>query len=233
MSSHNKTAAIITAAGNSTRFNIAKKKEYAFLQEDKETVLSHTVDTFINANIFDPIIITIAPNDHEQAKKALSFSPFIVEEDFNKKIFLVEGKSCRQASIFEALKKLKALEENLEYVFIHDGARPWVDQSLLLDMYQLLQKKKAVVPVFPSTDTQKEIDSATGIIIRHLPRSSIFNVQTPQSFAFDPLFKAYLQAQNLESYTDDSEIFAEFGGTVFTMQGNTQNKKITFESDLA
>ncbi|MGL4982470.1 MAG: IspD/TarI family cytidylyltransferase [Treponemataceae bacterium] len=231
-----KTAAIITAAGNSTRFSFTQKKEYAFLDKDKSTVLSHIVDKFLATTLFDCIVITIPANSTEEAKKALLFSRLLKSDDFDKKIFLVEGKSTRQESIFEGLKKLTVFPQKIDFVFIHDGARPWIEKTLITAMYDLVKEKKAVVPIIPSTDTQKEIDNASGKIVRHLPRNAVFNVQTPQSFAFDALFEAYTKAHNstktLSSYTDDSEIWADFMGDVYTITGCTKNKKITFEGDL-
>ncbi|MDL2230018.1 2-C-methyl-D-erythritol 4-phosphate cytidylyltransferase, partial [Treponema sp. OttesenSCG-928-L16] len=85
-------------------------------------------------------------------------------------------------------------------------------------------------------ETPKEIDEK-GFVIRHLRRSFITAAQTPQGFAFPEILEAHEKAAGQEElngreYTDDAEVWGEFIGPVFTIPGETENRKITFPEDL-
>jgi 2-C-methyl-D-erythritol 4-phosphate cytidylyltransferase/2-C-methyl-D-erythritol 4-phosphate cytidylyltransferase/2-C-methyl-D-erythritol 2,4-cyclodiphosphate synthase len=77
----------------------------------------------------------------------------------------------------------------------------------------------------------------TVIITRHPVRANIGLAQTPQAFAFPEILMAHKKAQELElreniEFTDDSEIWGRFCGNVIAIPGCTDNRKITFPSDL-
>ena len=90
----------------------------------------------------------------------------------------------------------------------------------------------ASVPGITPTDTQKEIDSE-GFIVRHLVRSSLSAVQTPQCFDFARLLEAHTRAaKDAYEYTDDTEIWGAYCGRVRLFPGDVNNIKITYPSDL-
>ena len=87
-------------------------------------------------------------------------------------------------------------------------------------------------------DTQKEIDQ-NGFITRHLVRSHLAAVQTPQVFRFRPLLTAHRKAaaENAEC-TDDTEIWDTYVAdgkqfhSVKIVPGSSENKKITWPADI-
>src|SRR5574344_409190 len=85
-------------------------------------------------------------------------------------------------------------------------------------------------------DTQKEIDGS-GTIVRHLVRSQLASVQTPQVFSFKPLLEAHRKAVSTKKkFTDDTEIWDEYAsknGRVHVVAGDAANKKITYPADLS
>jgi 2-C-methyl-D-erythritol 4-phosphate cytidylyltransferase len=91
----------------------------------------------------------------------------------------------------------------------------------------------AAVPAIAAVDTQKETD-ASGRIVRHLDRSRVVAVQTPQGFRFSDLLDAHRRASgDGVAYTDDTEIWGRYVGDVYVCTGDRDNKKITFQEDLA
>jgi 2-C-methyl-D-erythritol 4-phosphate cytidylyltransferase/2-C-methyl-D-erythritol 4-phosphate cytidylyltransferase/2-C-methyl-D-erythritol 2,4-cyclodiphosphate synthase len=136
--------------------------------------------------------------------------------------------------VYKALSFLERFHP--AYVLIHDGARPWIDAELINRVISGMIKHKAVLPVMPLIETPKEIDE-NGFVIRHLKRSSVFSAQTPQGFSFTEILAAHKKAAQLQhrgekEYTDDAEVWAEFVGSVASVQGSPLNKKITFPEDL-
>lgn len=234
--SNPKIAVIITAAGSSSRMGGAVKKE--FLPLNKGTVLSGCADAFLNAlsskyEITD-FIITCRAGSEEEAKEALKSCRY------NGFSFVTGGKS-RQESVFNGLLAIEEKGNNPDIVMIHDGARPFVTEKIILDGLQAVLDYGASVPGLTPTDTQKEIDE-NGMIVRHLVRSRLCAVQTPQNFNFEKLLEAHkkaaLQVEQLEAggikkeFTDDTEIWGEFCGKVKVYEGDIKNIKITFPKDL-
>lgn len=224
-------AAIITAAGNSQRFG--EKKEYlAFGDRHSATVLSECLYTFISTGMFGQYIITVPKGGIKTAEAALFADERLkaLAENLRATVHLVEGGTSRQASVYQGLLQLHT--DSVSAVAVHDGARPWVSKELIAAVLRATEAYGAAVPAISVTDTQKEIDN-TGKIIRHLVRDRIVAVQTPQGFRFDKLLYAHRCAEHDgRCYTDDSEIYAAYCGSVYICAGSRENRKITYRSDL-
>lgn len=232
--SKTKIAIIITAAGSSTRIGSGIKKEYLPFQNG--TVLSACVQTFINSCknrfIITDFIITCPPNGKSECQKALNFTSQQENDNFKNisQVFqIVEGDKTRQKSVFNAMC---AVKNHPQIVLIHDGARPFVSQKIILEGIQAAQEFGASVPGLTPTDTQKQIDE-DGFITNHLQRASLVAVQTPQCFDFQMLLEAHKKAhQEEKEYTDDTEIWGKYCGKVKVITGESKNIKITYPKDL-
>ena len=224
-----KLAIIITAAGSSTRIGGGIKKEY--LPYKKGTVLSSCPETFLNAcydryEITD-FIVTCPDGGFEECRNALENLHLLFYPGIELKIQADDN--TRQKSVFNALR---AVEGNPDIVLIHDGARPFVTEKLILETIDAAVKYGASVPGITPIDTQKEIDE-NGFIIRHLVRSSLTAVQTPQCFDYAKLWQAHKKARNDgKEYTDDTEIWGTYCGPVKVVPGEVNNIKITYPADL-
>lgn len=222
-----KVAIIITAAGSSTRIGGGIKKEY--LPLNNGTVLSNCANVFLKAcsgfSISD-FIITCPAGGKDNCLKALpDFDYLKLGDIFN----ITEGADTRQKSVFNALK---AVKNNPDIVLIHDGARPFVTEEVIIKGLEGALECGAAVPGITPVDTQKEID-ASGFIVRHLQRSLLTAVQTPQCFKFKELLQAHNKAiADGKEYTDDTEIWGVYCGQVKVTQGDVNNIKITYPGDL-
>ncbi len=239
-------AVILTAAGTSSRFGTGEKKEYLPLAsnlfpETEGTVLSSSAEAFIsyfsNNNTYQlqNLIITITPNSDESiAYNALTKSEYVKTalRTMNIQPIFIEGNNSRQGSVFCALEYLHSLNTFCDIVLIHDAARPFVSKEIIKKVTIQANEKGASVPSITPVDTQKEI-SAEGRIIRHLQRSNLAAVQTPQGFDFIKLYAAHKKAsEDGNIYTDDTEIWGTYIGDVYTVEGSENNTKITFRQDM-
>ncbi len=219
---HSKIAIIITAAGSSSRIGSGIKKEY--LPFKNGTVLSVCAETFLKTfadfKITD-FIVTCPNGGIEQCISALG--------NIRPEVRITEGAETRQKSVY---KGLLAVHGQPDYVLIHDGARPFVSRDVILEALEGAIQHGAAVPGITPTDTQKEIDK-DGFIMRHLVRSQLAAVQTPQCFRFKELLEAHGRAaSDGKEYTDDTEIWETYCGRVFVTKGDINNIKITYPSDL-
>ena len=117
-------------------------------------------------------------------------------------------------------------------VLIHDGARPWITETIIREVYQKTVETGAAIPVVPSVNAMKTINSQ-GIIISHLKREFTVAAQTPQGFVFTKILISHKSASSdgLE-YIDDAEIYSKYIGDTATCPGDTANRKITYLSDM-
>lgn len=232
---------VITAAGHSSRMAISGKKEYLALCENDNglvSVLSSSLHAFLETKLFSFIIITLPTDGEKTAIEVLSKDTRIkpLLDKTGCQLFFTEGGGTRQDSVrlgLEALNKRTCTGPSLPAtVLIHDAARPWVTGQLIHDVLSTTLEHGAAIPAIPAVDTQKEVDK-DGRILRHLNRSKIFSVQTPQGFLFSELLEAHRKAlKEGMQCTDDAEIWGQYVGDVFTCRGNRSNRKITFQEDI-
>ncbi|MDR2211360.1 MAG: 2-C-methyl-D-erythritol 4-phosphate cytidylyltransferase [Spirochaetaceae bacterium] len=232
-------AAIITAAGSSSRIGV--KKEYRLVGDKTDmegrplTVLGKAALAFAACSRISTVVITV-PNDPNLGEFAArdSLPARLLKSRGKPHFFFVPGGPTRRASVHHALSMLEGYHPG--YVLIHDGARPWIEPALIDRVIDAMLKHRAAIPLLPLTDTPKEIDEA-GIVKRHLRRMLVGNAQTPQGFSFPEILRAHKRAAEREQaegwvYTDDAEVWGEFVGDVFVVPGSPLNKKITFPEDL-
>ena len=233
-----KIAAIVLAAGSSSRMG-GVKKEFKKL-ETGATVLEASVCAFLSFPAVETIVIAI--NEHTEAAARMALPPAYLSCE-KPKIVFVNGGNSRRASVFNALNAL--MPYNPDYVLIHDGARPWVSASLIENIICAVKKHNAVIPLLPLTDTPKECDAPflklrlqdempLAFIKNHLKRSNTGTAQTPQGFKFPEILHAHEKASHTEDdkFTDDAEIWGRFCGSVAVIPGEHDNRKITFPEDL-
>ncbi len=227
---------VLTAAGSSSRMGNIGKKEY--LKLGTGTVLSQSLKAFLKSAFFSHIVITIPAGSENLARSAVFADSEIKGLLKNSILTFVEGSSTRQESIFNALTYLKNNTQNqYAIVLVHDAARPFVTTQIIQDTISASQNFGAAVPAVSVVDTQKEV-SQDGTITKHLERSTLKAVQTPQGFDFMPFFECHSQALKDKLFvTDDTQIWDAFpkitdGRKVHIVNGDIQNKKITYPEDV-
>jgi 2-C-methyl-D-erythritol 4-phosphate cytidylyltransferase len=214
--------AIITAAGSGSRMGGSVRKQW--LELGGIPILVHTLQKFFNSAIIDNIIVT-APEEEIGYCEDMIGRYF---DDAVKPWLVVSGGIERQDSVFGALQSCPA---GTGYVFIHDAVRPFITEDLLDELYEIVQKDKAVIPVARLKNTIKSIQGDH--IVETIPRHNLVQVFTPQVFAYKLIMAAYEQAYQ-EGYvsTDDSALVEHAGGKVRYKFCSDLNLKITDEMDL-
>lgn len=230
---------VITAAGSSSRMGTGSKKEYISLQGG--TVLSTAASVFLNTAHFDAVVVTVPSGGEEDARNALFADGKIKELLDGTKLLFTQGGATRQQSVYNGLECLSKnfcdIKEDA-VVLVHDAARPFVTAKIVTDTINAAREYGASVPAVSVVDTQKEI-CADGTINRHLVRSELKAVQTPQGFLLKPLIECHKKARLApKEFTDDTEIWDCFpeitgGKKVHIVEGDVCNKKITYREDLA
>lgn len=216
------TCAVIVAAGNSTRMG-EECGSKQFIEINGIPVLVRTVTSFENAETVDEIII-VTKEEH-----IISVADLVKSFGFKKVSSIAKGGSTRQKSVEAGLS---SIAPETEYVCIHDGARPFITPEDIDRVNEAAYKYAAAAIGVKLKDTIKMIDN-DGFIINTVDRSTLYAIQTPQSFSVNILFSSLALANKQgKDFTDDCQLIENAGGKVFMIEGSYDNIKITTVEDL-
>lgn len=217
-----KFAAVIPAAGQGKRMKGDRNKQFMLLKG--APIIAHTLKVFQQSPIVGEIILVCGAGEKEYY-----LNEIIPIYGITKPVSVVTGGQQRQDSVYRGLE---AVSDDIRYVLIHDGARPFVTPELIHALAAEVKTSGAVVPGVPVKDTIKRTDFDS-FITDTPPRDGLWHVQTPQTFDLQLILKAYCQAFKSGFYgTDDSSLVERLGAAVKIIPGSYENIKITTPDDL-
>ena len=175
-----KRTAIVLAAGQGKRMNSSVQKQFLMLKG--KPLLYYSLACFQNSKDIDEIILVTGRDSIDFCKKEI-----IEMYGFTKVKKCVAGGKERYDSVYQGLLAC----EDCQYVFIHDGARPFVSEEIISRAKEAVEKWGACVVGMPSKDTVKLADN-NHFIAQTPKRSQVWNVQTPQAFSYTPVSYTHL-----------------------------------------
>ena len=263
----NSCAAIIVAAGSGVRAastskftsrqaspfahddfrhkNVEKDLPKQFWRLGDKSVISHAFDYFHHHAAIAVIILVVAE----------PFIPHMADilPETQKPVHLVAGGATRQDSVHAGLTALAGLKncQNIDYVAIHDAARPLIPADLLGGLIAAIDNSNdgkqineiiGAVPVLPLADSIKIIDkdksldnlkSRRGLITGGIDRSQLAAAQTPQLFRRDTITKLHDDFAGKGGFTDDCSLAEAAGFKITMIDGAKQLMKLTDADDFA
>lgn len=213
--------AIIMAAGKGKRMQTAVSKQ--FLPVCGKEILAWTVDVFDKSPLVDTILLMASADGKEDVQHLWD------SYGWKKVAAVLEGGKERQNSVANGLA---AVGEDTDIVLIHDGVRPFVTEEMIADSIVAAQAYGGAVIGVPAKDTIK-VCSADGLAVETPDRSTLWQIQTPQTFQRDLIVNAYEKADRDGFLGTDDASVAEFAGhQVKVVMGSYRNIKITTKEDL-
>ncbi len=218
----NNLRVVIAAAGTGSRMKSRINKQYMLL--NSRPILSYSLDVFEKYEAVDEIVIVAHPREIEYCEREI-----VNKFGYRKVKKVIPGGKQRQDSVWAGLLQLN---QDTDYVAVHDGARPLLTLALLDDLIKEAEEWGAAIPGVYVKDTLKMVDR-DGFVGNTLDRSSTVFIQTPQVFRFKEIYQAYEMAleEGFKS-TDDAALFEKYIGRVKVVPGNYNNLKITTPEDL-
>ncbi|MDD5072839.1 MAG: 2-C-methyl-D-erythritol 4-phosphate cytidylyltransferase [Candidatus Omnitrophica bacterium] len=219
-----KVAAIVAAAGKGER--LKSKVHKPFVALGKDPILLHALRVLDNSNLVGEIIVVAHQADLPKARLLLK------KAKLKKFKELVAGGKRRMDSVKNGLS---AVSEDADYVIIHDGCRPFIDNKMISSVLGAAETFGAAIAAMPVKPTIKEVEKGN-FVAATLKRETLVDVQTPQAFRRDLLLRAYDKAfaegaEGAEA-TDDSALVERMGIKVKVVDGSYKNIKITTQEDL-
>ncbi len=194
-----------------------------FLPIEGKPVLYYTLSVFESSPFINEIVVVLSREDRKLAEERI-FSRF----SFKKISSLVDGGSERKDSVYNGLK---AVQQDTDFVIIHDGCRPFVTDGMIEDSLSAAKETGGAIVAVPLRDTLKK--EKQGYIEKTVSREGLWQAQTPQTFRYQLLLQAYQSAlKNKLSVTDDAMLLEQMGLPVSMVPGSLFNIKITLPEDL-
>jgi 2-C-methyl-D-erythritol 4-phosphate cytidylyltransferase len=215
-------AAIICAAGASSRFGGKRKK--AFVDVAGRAVFLRSVELFSGREDVKQVLLSIAPEDEELV--SVKWGPNL--QFFGVKIYL------GGAERFETVRKgIELVRDDIDLIAVHDACRCCVTEKIVEASIVAAGESGAAIPACAVTATIKQVkDNA---ISKTIDRSDLYEAQTPQVFSAELLRKAYANLDNLDksSISDDAQLVEALGHKVTIVEADSSNVKITHATDIA
>lgn len=214
-------AVVLAAAGKSTRFGKAHTKK-VFTMLGTKPVWMHAAEVFANRSDVKQIVLVISQEDKEYFNEKYSGNAAMLGVE------VVLGGAERADSVLAGLQKVR---EGIDFVAIHDAARPCLADQWITSVFDRAKKTGAALLATPCAPTIKRVNPDR-VIEETVPRAGLWLAQTPQVFRRQLLLEAYAKHSDPQSATDDASIVEESGHPVSVVEGNALNIKITTKSDL-
>jgi 2-C-methyl-D-erythritol 4-phosphate cytidylyltransferase/2-C-methyl-D-erythritol 2,4-cyclodiphosphate synthase len=203
---------VVVAAGSGRRFG--GPKQFAALAG--RPLVAHAV--VAARSVAAGVVLVLPPDAAERPTEGLGAD------------VVVAGGASRSESV---RRGLAAVPPAVDVVLVHDGARPLATASLFRRVLSAVTGADggtgadAVVPALVVADTVKEVEGDR--VVGTLDRTRLVTAQTPQGFRRAALEAAHEAAGDA---TDDAALVESAGGTVRTVAGEPENRKITTPEDL-
>ena len=215
---------ILPAAGFGTRMNADRPKQ--FLELAGKPILFHTITTFLEHSSA-PFIAVVLPAGFLQSAQD-DILCFFDHDDASRLLFAAGGKT-RQESVANGLQILPSC---VQYILVHDGARPLVSNSIIDRCLRGIKTHGAVIAAVPVKDTLKKVTE--NFITKTIERKHLWQAQTPQAMERQLLDNAYIHAEKTGfEGTDEASLLEHAGISVGVVEGSEHNIKITRPGDLA
>ncbi|MCC8152286.1 MAG: 2-C-methyl-D-erythritol 4-phosphate cytidylyltransferase [Lachnospiraceae bacterium] len=218
-----KHVALVLAAGKGTRMNSETPKQ--FLELAGRPLICYALQTF-QESFVDEIILVTGPEQVSYCRTEI-----VEKYGFYGVKQIVSGGAERYDSVYRGL----CAAQDCDYVYIHDGARPFLDAGMLDRARCCVEECGACAAGMPVKDTMKVTDENN--YVRYTPdRSHMWQIQTPQAFSFPVIRQAYerlFEEGDLRGVTDDAMVAERYSSVkVRLFEGSYRNIKVTTPEDL-
>lgn len=179
--------AVVLAAGNGRRMHAATAKQ--FMELSGKPLIWYSLHAVEQSEIIDDCVLVTGEADILYVQKEI-----VARYGFKKVTGVIAGGDERYASVCNAMRYIAEGRQPITnedgYVFIHDGARPFLTEEILRNTYEAVCRYGACVAAVPSKDTVKIADEQ-GFAVSTPDRRLVWNIQTPQVFETKLITAAY------------------------------------------
>lgn len=211
--------AVLVCAGRGERLKAGIDKAFVLL--DTIPVFFYAFRTLARLSISQIAVVS-------REKNFSLIEEYTGRTDFKGRVLLVKGGPRRQDSVFNGIS---SLDKNVEYVIVHDGARPFIDEDKINRLIRCIGEGYSAATLgIPEREAIKNVKDS--MVEKTLERKGVYRIQTPQIFRKETLLRAYDKFSGKDVY-DETELLEKAGEKVKVVMGDIFNVKITYPEDMA
>ena len=219
--------ALIFAGGTGQRMNSVSIPKQ-FLKVHNKPIIVHTIEKFQKASCIDSIIVVSLSSYIDEMYKLKE------EYGLSKVHSIIPGGDTGQLSIYNGLieaKKISKTDEDI--VLIHDGVRPMIDETTILNNIDCVKKNGNAITISKAIETMVVVDD-NGTVENVLNRNYCSMARAPQSFYLKDIYSAHVQAlsNGISNFIDSAMLMKKYGAKLHTVLGRVNNIKITTPMDF-
>jgi 2-C-methyl-D-erythritol 4-phosphate cytidylyltransferase len=221
--------ALIFAGGTGTRMGRSTQSvPKQFLELYGKPIIIYTLEKFENHDGIDGIVVVCLKDWIPQMRK------YVNKFNLTKVRMIVPGGSTGQESIYNGLKAARKMYPDDTVILIHDGVRPLVASSTIAANIACVKEKGNAITVVPATETIFIDNSQDGRVGRILDRSQCAMARAPQGFRLGQILECHEKAlsEGKKDFIDSASMIKYYGYELYTVQGRTENIKITTPIDF-
>ncbi|MCZ4419833.1 IspD/TarI family cytidylyltransferase [Bifidobacterium breve] len=223
--------AVVLAAGFGTRFDPDNPKQ--LVSVGGKPIVCWSIEAFERCGRVSDIVVVVNPKVRSAVKSLID------DMGYTKVRVIIDGGAERVDSTAAALDTLAAagIPDDAK-ILIHDAVRPFVEQSSIEGSIDALDQFTAATVAYASTDTVLLTEDLGDVkVVKSVPdRPNTFRAQTPQSFRFATIRRAYELAASDPDFhpTDDTRVVVDYlpDEPVAIVSGSETNLKITTLEDV-
>lgn len=224
------SSAILLGGGSGTRMRGYAEDKILMMIEGKP-VFAYSIEAFIESEVVDRLMIVYRDIEQKAVIEQWIFNN--IDSENLPAIFWVQGGARRQDSVVAALRGLKEMVRETEYVYVHDLARPLIQPRSIRKMHQILLIEKAVVLACAVVDTIKQRVVEAPKTLQDLDRETLWGMETPQAFGYGLIYEAYEEVVRRDlRITDDAGAVSILGHPIAIVENDYPNPKITLKRDV-
>lgn len=221
--------AIVLAGGKGQRMDSEIPKQ--FINVYDKPILMYTLEAFENHPQIDAIEVVVIEGWGDLV--------WAYAKQFNitKLKWVVDGGNTVQESIRNGLLNIENEVSSDDFILVHDGIRPLVEQDVLTDVIKVAYDKGNAVSSMPYNEQIFVIDSENEETTKeYVVRETIRRVSTPQAYnatmIIDLYKRAFLEEKGISGSSYADTLMTEYGQSVFYSMGSDKNIKIIDQDDL-
>jgi 2-C-methyl-D-erythritol 4-phosphate cytidylyltransferase len=213
---------ILVAGGSGSRMQSEIPKQFLLLKG--KPILFYTIEKFHQIDEKMKIIVVLPQKDIAYWEEICQKYRFSIPVE------MVVGGATRYQSVKNGLTWVaNHIQAKEALVAIHDGVRPLIDESVILNSFEIASKKGSAIASVTLKDSIREVFEDRS---QSVPRTAYRLIQTPQTFRFSEIWKAFEKVSDSIDITDDASVYEKAGFEVTLIEGNYENIKITTPEDL-
>lgn len=190
---------VLLSGGSGNRMNSSQPKQ--FLEIFNKSILSHSINSFLDAKLEFPIVVVANPEYMEKTRSILEKETRLkIDNDLH----IVAGGETRHLSTIRGVTAaFEKINDESDIIMIHDAARPLVRLSEIQNLIKQFQDPGCEIASLAGEVIETILLSNTQRtkIIQGLDRNALVSIKTPQAIKVNTL-KKMLQNDTRTDYTD-------------------------------